>query len=52
MPLAQEIHLDLTNAKFDPQDETLLPRAGAFARCPKRTGSNPLLFPEVRQKSI
>jgi len=30
----------------------LLPKAGACARCPKRTGSNPLLFPEVRQKSI
>src|SRR6266446_2585873 len=50
--IAREIHLDLTNAPFDPQDETLLPKAGACARCPKRTGSNPLLFPEVRQKSI
>jgi ParB family chromosome partitioning protein len=48
----QEIHLDLTNAPFDPQDETLLPPAGSCARCPKRTGNNPLLFPEVRQKSI
>jgi ParB family chromosome partitioning protein len=50
--IEREIHLDLTNAPFDPQDETLLPSAGACARCPKRTGSNPLLFPEVRQKSI
>lgn len=50
--IEREIHLDLTNAPFDPQDETLLPQAGACARCPKRTGSNPLLFPEVRQKSI
>src|SRR5436305_4870236 len=50
--IEREIHLDLTNAPFDPQDETLLPKAGACARCPKRTGSNPLLFPEVRQKSI
>jgi ParB family chromosome partitioning protein len=49
--IQREIHLDLTNAPFDPQDETLLPKAGACARCPKRTGSNPLLFPEVRQKS-
>src|SRR5882724_4001749 len=49
--IEREIHLDLTNAPFDPQDETLLPKAGACARCPKRTGSNPLLFPEVRQKS-
>src|SRR5713226_9141230 len=50
--IEREIHLDLTNALFDTQDETLLPKAGACARCPKRTGSNPLLFPEVRQKSI
>src|SRR5260370_10732241 len=49
--IEREIHLDLTNAPFDPQDETLLPKAGACARCPKRTGSNLLLFPEVRQKS-
>jgi len=50
--IEREIHLDLTNAPFDPQDDALLPKAGACARCPKRTGSNPLLFPEVRQKSI
>ncbi len=50
--IEREIHLDLTNAPFDPQDETLLSKAGACARCPKRTGSSPLLFPEVRQKSI
>jgi hypothetical protein len=50
--IEREIHLDLTNAPFDPQDETLLPKVGACARCAKRTGSNPLLFPEVRQKSI
>ncbi|MHB8617831.1 MAG: ParB/RepB/Spo0J family partition protein [Candidatus Acidiferrales bacterium] len=50
--IEREIHLDLTNAPFDPQDETLLLSAGSCARCPKRTGSNPLLFPEVRQKSI
>jgi ParB family chromosome partitioning protein len=48
----QEIHLDVTNAPFDPQGETLLPPAGSCAKCPKRTGNNPLLFPEVRQKSI
>ena len=48
----REIHLDLTNAPFDPQDEALLPATGSCAKCPKRTGNNPLLFPEVRQKSI
>jgi len=48
----REIHLDLRNAPFDPQDESLLPVAGSCAKCPKRTGNNPLLFPEVRQKTI
>jgi ParB family transcriptional regulator, chromosome partitioning protein len=50
--IESEIHLDLTNAPFDPQDETLLPAAGSCAACPKRTDNNPLLFPEIRQKSI
>ena len=50
--IEREIHLDLTHAPFDAQDETLLPSAGSCAKCPKRTGNNPLLFPEVRQKSI
>ena len=48
----REIHLDLTSAPFDSQDESLVPSAGSCAKCPKRTGNNPLLFPEVRQKSI
>ncbi|MFZ0886507.1 MAG: ParB/RepB/Spo0J family partition protein [Candidatus Acidiferrales bacterium] len=46
-----EIHLDLARAPFDPQDEALLPEAGSCTKCPKRTGNNPLLFPEVRRKS-
>ena len=48
--IEREIHLDLSNAPFDAQDETLLPSAGACARCPKRTGNNPLLFPEANLK--
>ncbi len=50
--IEREIHLDITNAPFDPQDEALLPSAGSCAACPKRTGNNPLLFPEIRHKSI
>jgi ParB family transcriptional regulator, chromosome partitioning protein len=50
--IEREIHLDITNAPFDPQDELLLPSAGSCAACPKRTGNNPLLFPEIRQKSV
>jgi ParB family transcriptional regulator, chromosome partitioning protein len=52
--IEREIHLDLTNAPFDTEDDTLLPAAGSCVRCPKRTGTNPLLFPEVvgQKKSI
>jgi ParB family chromosome partitioning protein len=49
--IAREIHLDLTNAPFDPQDEKLLPAAGACSSCPKQTGSNPLLFPEIPRRA-
>src|SRR5690242_2217326 len=49
--IAREIHLDLTNAPCDPHDEKLLPAAGACSRCPKQTGSNPLLFPEIPRRA-
>jgi ParB family transcriptional regulator, chromosome partitioning protein len=48
----REIHLDLKNAPFDVNDANLLPAAGPCSTCPKRTGNNPLLFPEIRNKSI
>jgi ParB family transcriptional regulator, chromosome partitioning protein len=50
--IAREIHLDLANAPFDLQDDQLVPSAGSCAKCPKRSGNNPLLFPDVRRKSI
>ena len=50
--IEREILLDISSAPFDAKDETLLPAAGSCAACPKRTGNNPLLFPDVRQKSI
>lgn len=49
--ISREILLDLSNAPFDANDETLLASAGSCARCPKRTGSNPLLFADVQRKS-
>jgi ParB family chromosome partitioning protein len=45
--IEREVHLDLTNAPFDTEDDQLLPAAGSCLRCTKRTGSNPLLFPEA-----
>ncbi len=50
--IEREIHLDLKNAPFDTNDANLLPTAGACSSCPKRTGNNPLLFPEIRNKSL
>jgi ParB family chromosome partitioning protein len=50
--IEREILLDITNAPFDAEDTTLLPAAGSCTACPKRTGNNPLLFPEIRHKSI
>lgn len=50
--IEREIHLDLKNAPFDVNKADLLSTAGACSTCPKRTGNNPLLFPEVRNRSL
>lgn len=39
--------LDLASAPFDCTSASLVPKAGACATCPKRTGANPDLFEEV-----
>ncbi|MGH9446550.1 MAG: ParB/RepB/Spo0J family partition protein [Terriglobia bacterium] len=43
----QEIYLDLNGAPFSKDDLALLPEAGPCTTCPKRSGFNPSLFPEV-----
>ncbi len=50
--IEREIHLDLKNAPFDTEDANLLPAAGGCSACPKRTGNNPLLFPEIKNRSL
>jgi ParB family chromosome partitioning protein len=40
---------ELGGAYFDRADLTLVPKAGACAVCPKRTGHEPMLFPEVKK---
>ncbi|QDP86048.1 ParB/RepB/Spo0J family partition protein [Chryseobacterium sp. SNU WT5] len=37
----------LDNAKFDLQDETLVPEAGPCSTCPKSSFGNPVLFPDL-----
>jgi ParB family chromosome partitioning protein len=45
--IQQEIHLSLAQAPFDVNDPNLFPAAGACTICPKRSGSNPLLFADT-----
>jgi ParB family chromosome partitioning protein len=49
--IESNILLELASVPFDKQDETLVPEAGSCANCPKRTGFNKLLFPDVRKDS-
>src|ERR1700734_951512 len=49
--IESNILLQLASAPFDKQDEALVPEAGSCANCPKRTGFNKLLFPDVRKDS-
>jgi ParB family chromosome partitioning protein len=45
--IQREIHLSLSQAPFDVNDPNLLPAAGPCTTCPKRSGSNPLLFADT-----
>ncbi|MGB8492915.1 MAG: ParB/RepB/Spo0J family partition protein [Candidatus Acidiferrum sp.] len=49
--IAQNVYLSLNSVPFSKDDETLVPKAGSCANCPKRTGFNTLLFSEVREDS-
>lgn len=42
----------LDQAPFDGKDATLCPKAGACTVCPKRTGSAPDLFPDIKRSDI
>jgi ParB/RepB/Spo0J family partition protein len=41
--IGKELHL-LSKAKWQLDDETLLPKAGACSKCPKRSGHQPMLW--------
>jgi ParB family chromosome partitioning protein len=49
--IEHNVYLSLKSVPFSKDDETLVPEAGSCANCPKRTGFNTLLFPEVREDS-
>lgn len=50
--IEREIHLELANAPFDTGDAALLPAAGSCKECPKRSGFNPDLFPDLRKGDV
>lgn len=48
--IARRFHLKLVDAPFDRDDAKLVPKAGACGPCPKRTGNQTELFPDVKSK--
>jgi ParB family chromosome partitioning protein len=49
--IESNIILELSEAPFSREDDTLYPAAGACLNCPKRSGFNTLLFPDVKKDS-
>src|SRR5437899_9926979 len=49
--IQREVHLSLANATFDVSDSNLVPAAGPCSNCPKRSGSNPLLFADTIKRA-
>jgi ParB family chromosome partitioning protein len=50
--IQSNIHRELAKACFSPKDADLVPAAGACETCPKRSGSNPQLFPELGKNDV
>jgi len=54
--LAEQIrrayHLELAKAVFPTDSKELLPMAGSCVECPKRTGANPNLFADIKEKDL
>src|SRR5581483_7541591 len=46
--IRQNLMLQLEDAIFDREDETLIPEAGSCVQCPKRTGFNTALFDDFQ----
>jgi ParB family transcriptional regulator, chromosome partitioning protein len=50
--LNDQVLLELSGAPWKKDDATLVPKAGACLDCPKRTGFNKTLFPEVGKRDV
>jgi len=47
--LQNRVYWSLKDAAFPTDNPDLVPAAGSCVECPKRTGANPLLFPDVKE---
>lgn len=47
--IRRHVYLDLSKAPFPTDDATLWPEAGSCVECPKRTGYNTQLFPDIAE---
>ena len=50
--IANNVYLPLDEARFDREDNTLNPTAGACSNCPRRSGYNTSLFSDVAQRGL
>lgn len=48
--IQDNIVMDLKEASFDITDDKLVPKVGSCVKCPKRSGANALLFPDIKEK--
>src|SRR3989442_3385237 len=49
--MRREFNLTLANAECDGNNSTFVPAAGPCSTCPKRSGSNPLLFADAIKRA-
>lgn len=50
--LQSEFCQNLKGAPFDTKDALLMPEAGACTKCPKRSGSTPGLFDDIKESNV
>jgi ParB family chromosome partitioning protein len=48
--IQRDFFLALAEAPFDTKSDDLVPKAGSCLACPKRTGNNPALFLDIKEK--
>lgn len=50
--IEEDLMMQLKDAPFDTKDPNLFKAAGSCIQCPKRTGNQNLLFPDIKNKDV